>query len=228
MGTEGGDSATDDDSSAPLVGCRRYMDGHIWMTGEYLFKSDVYSWAVIFYEMISEIPPYQGLSSLEHQQLVCAQGQRPSLNTCYVPPVVDTILTEAWDPKISKRINSTQVCDKMQRFLLELDSCYYEQNEEDFLLDIEVKEETVSNFADDKWFEGSEDDNETRFGNSSMRTLDLIHDDSSSAYTGGTGAHDSSAELKISKSKLSDASSYTTFASSVKATKPKRVVSSAA
>jgi hypothetical protein len=195
------------------------------MTGEYLFKSDVYTWAMIFYEMISETPPYFGLSPLDHQQLVCSQGQRPCLTTCYVPPVVDTILTEAWDPEIQNRLNATQVCEKLQLFLMELDSCYYEHDDDDFLFDIEVKHETVSSFEEDKWFEqGDDDDYESRLD--SIHTFDLIHDDSS-VYT-DSGPDDSSSELVLSNSKLSDASSYTTFSSSAKATKPKKLISSAA
>jgi serine/threonine protein kinase len=133
-----------------LAGTRRYMDGHVFKTGEYGWKSDVYSWACTFYEALAERKPYQGLTAADHQKYVCERGERPTLTTFYVPEELDDILTAAWHPDYAQRLSMSQVCDKMQTFLMNIDVTYYEHREGDFLFDIEMKHEDVDALRDDE------------------------------------------------------------------------------
>ena len=122
-----------------LAGTRRYLAGEVLTTGEYTLKSDTYCWAMVWYEMLTERKPYHGLSSVEHQRYVCEGGERPDLSNMYLPDEIDDILVAAWHPVLSQRLTMDQVCEKMQAFLMNLDVHYYDQREEDFLFDVEVR-----------------------------------------------------------------------------------------
>ena len=92
---------------------------------------------MVYYEMCSERKPYHGLSASEHQVYVCENGDRPTLDDYYLPEALDIILTQAWHPCLQKRWSMNQICNAMLGFLMQLDIAYYQQQEGDFLFDIE-------------------------------------------------------------------------------------------
>ena len=156
----GSNNETNDDEgrNLTLAGTRRYLAGEVLATGRYSFKSDVYTWAMTFYEMCSERKPYSGLSAADHQLYVCQQPQqrqgsappqvqhehlssvegflRPSVDDYYLPEELEDILTKAWHPDLAQRSSMDDVCDQMQAFLMHLDIAYYEQNEGEYLFDV--------------------------------------------------------------------------------------------
>lgn len=137
---------------ATLAGRRRYMAGEIWTTGKYSFQSDVYSWAMIYYEMCTETKPYRGLSTFDHQKFVCEGGERPPLAKYCLPEGIDNLLARAWDHKVARRLTIDQVCDRIQTLLLQFDPClyFYDQGEDDFLFDVQVRrdDDCVSDLDD--------------------------------------------------------------------------------
>lgn len=155
-----------------LAGTRRYMASELFVRGEYSLKSDVYTWAMVFYEMLTEHKPYYGLTAADHQKYVCEQGERPKLTNFYLPEAVDRILIAAWDTDVSERLTMEQVCDMMLNFLMKLDIHYYEQKEGDFLFDVDTQEESVSEWDEDEFLDevGMLDDDSqslSSFGNAS-------------------------------------------------------------
>jgi serine/threonine protein kinase len=121
-----------------LAGTRRYVAGEVLTTGAYTWKSDVYSWSMVYYEMCTEKKPYSRISATDHQNYVCGRGERPSIDDYYFPEALDTILQMSWHVNLDKRWSMDQVCQHMQSFLMCLDGAYYEHNEGDFLFDIEL------------------------------------------------------------------------------------------
>jgi Protein tyrosine and serine/threonine kinase len=130
------------------------LAGEIWATGEYSYKTDVYSWSHIYWEMCYERKPYRGMSAMEHQEFVCKGGKRPPLECYCLPDQLNAILMQAWEHDPTRRLDMDKVCAKMQRLLVELDTCIvYEENEEDFLFDIHVPvalDDAVSVVSDDE------------------------------------------------------------------------------
>lgn len=121
-----------------LAGTRRYLAGEVLTSGAYTWKSDVYSWAMTYYEMCAEHKPYHGVSAADHQRYVCERGERPCLDDFYFPEALGDILTQSWHPNLKRRWTMDQVCQEMQTFLMTLDVTYYEQKEGDFLFDLEL------------------------------------------------------------------------------------------
>ena len=137
-------------TATTIVGKRRYMAGEIWRTGQYSMASDVYSWAMIYYEMLAETKPYQGLSALDHQKFVCCppheDPERPPLHEYCLPDEMEAVLEKAWHPSPTCRPTTDQLCQEMQSLVLHLDACllFYDDEERqqidpnDFLLDVHV------------------------------------------------------------------------------------------
>jgi len=130
-----------------LAGSRRYVAGEVLATGQYTFKSDVYSWAMTLYEMLAEKKPFAGLSATDHQRYVCDSVlkkdapcgvSRPSLTDTYIPEQLEAILRKSWHADVSQRYSIDEVCNEMQAFLMAIDIDYYEQNEGEFLFDVHV------------------------------------------------------------------------------------------
>lgn len=131
------DSQEDAPFRMTLAGTRRYLAGEVLTSGSYTRKSDVYSFGMVYYEMCTEEKPYQGLSAGEHQTYVCQHGDRPCLADFYLPEALEVILTQSWHPHLQQRWSMDEVCAALQTFLMQLDGGYYQQQEGDFLFDVE-------------------------------------------------------------------------------------------
>eukprot|EP00934_Nitzschia_sp_Nitz4_P000703 Nitzschia sp. Nitz4//scaffold236_size30323//7599//8849//NITZ4_007985-RA/size30323-processed-gene-0.14-mRNA-1//-1//CDS//3329543484//703//frame0 len=61
------------------VGTRRYMAPEVLMGRYYNQKVDVYSWAIVLYELLTLEKPFHGMSRDVHRILVAESGDRPEL-----------------------------------------------------------------------------------------------------------------------------------------------------
>merc|ERR1712151_238913 len=91
-----------------IAGTRRYMAPEILNTQYYNAKVDVYSWAMVFYQMITLQKPYEELffnSGRDHEEYVCRLGQRPNISELKLLShyEIDNLIVSAWDQDISKR-----------------------------------------------------------------------------------------------------------------------------
>lgn len=145
-----------DPKTSSLVGKRRYLAGEIWKTGRYSKATDVYSWAMIYYEMCMERKPFLGYSVNEHQKYVWEKGDRPLLASCYLPQGIDQVMMRAWAHRPEERWTIDEVCHQTQTLLMHLDSClFWDQCAEgEFLFDVlvstndENEEDTISELGD--------------------------------------------------------------------------------
>lgn len=125
------------------VGTRRYMAPEIINEYKYNHKCDIYSYAMVLWEMLSLSKPYPEYSATEHKIHVCHNGERPPLvhgiqqesnNNCdmntqelssssilpfTINPIIQNLLQQTWEHQISKRYNMNQVCQVLQSFLLD-------------------------------------------------------------------------------------------------------------
>jgi serine/threonine protein kinase len=101
-----------------MVGTRRYMAPELVITKCYDEKVDVYSFALVFYEIVSQTRPYDGLQRDEHKQLVCTLGQRPKTYTYFgLPPELERLMKVAWAQDVSQRASMSQICDTLESYL---------------------------------------------------------------------------------------------------------------
>lgn len=115
-----------------------YMAPEVILKKTYNLKCDVYSWALLFHEMIALEQPFEQYSVMEHREFVCEIGQRPSLTLDINPPVaLQDLLRESWeqDPKV--RLTMKQACHKLQAVLQE----FHSQQRQRALLQDDVIEE---------------------------------------------------------------------------------------
>ena len=132
------------------------MAGEIWKRGHYSMESDVYSWAMIFYEMLAEIKPFHGLTAQDHQKLVCGgPAKRPPLQEYCLPQGIESLLVKAWHQCPSMRPSSDRLCQEMQSLVLHLDAVLLYEEEhvtldpDDFLLEVHVENSTEEDGEDD-------------------------------------------------------------------------------
>lgn len=101
------------------VGTRRYMACELFLNGgEYNLKADVYSWALLFWEMLSLTKPYALLTEQDHQVQVCREGLRPTLDDQW-PMWIRTLLRQSWQADVNDRVSMHQLTFLMQAKLNE-------------------------------------------------------------------------------------------------------------
>jgi len=109
------------DTSAPFsmsgkVGTLRYMAPEVATNQAYNISSDVYSWAIVSYELLSLEKPFDGWTRDLHAELVCGRGIRPETTNTLHPICSDMklILEQAWNPIPSNRGTMSQIGVQLQ------------------------------------------------------------------------------------------------------------------
>jgi serine/threonine protein kinase len=95
------------------VGTRRYMACEIINTGRYNLKADVYSWAMIFWEMMSLRKPFAPYSMGDHRRLVCHGGERPEIQQVW-PGWVQGILQLSWEEVVEYRFSMEEAYENLR------------------------------------------------------------------------------------------------------------------
>lgn len=97
------------------TGSASYMAPEVFATSSYLESGDVFSWSIIFWEILARRQPYSQQYSNPYQilWLVKQEGVRPSeLENC--PKIIWELITRSWhkDPKM--RPSMREVADQME------------------------------------------------------------------------------------------------------------------
>jgi serine/threonine protein kinase len=105
------------------VGTLRYMAVEVACHARYNVSADVYSWAMVSYEVLTLQKPFSGWTRDMHANLVCGQGVRPETTAACLQQD-DTgsggttsmrgLLEAAWNQSPDRRPNMLNVCHQMQ------------------------------------------------------------------------------------------------------------------
>jgi serine/threonine protein kinase len=95
------------------VGTRRYMAPELILGREYNHKIDCYSWALVFYEMLSLKKPYASFNRETHKLLVCDNQGRPSTSTD-IPLSAQRILRRGWAHESWDRPSMGEIHNQME------------------------------------------------------------------------------------------------------------------
>merc|ERR1711957_1061032 len=60
------------------VGTIRYMSPEVYLNKPYGLESDIYSWSIVCYEILTKSRPYNNMTPDLFHSLVCQQGVRPN------------------------------------------------------------------------------------------------------------------------------------------------------
>jgi hypothetical protein len=103
-----------------------YLAPEVLKSGLYNQKADVYSWAMVFYEILTLTKPYPSMTSADaHRELVGHRGARPPLQYSSIPMPVQCLLRDAWDGDITSRLTMKQVCQRLKELPAALERCSY-------------------------------------------------------------------------------------------------------
>ncbi|CAM9352166.1 unnamed protein product, partial [Chrysoparadoxa australica] len=90
------------------TGSLRYMAPEVANHAEYNEAADVYSFSLIFWEMLSNCKPFAGLKRDEFYRRVVDKHERPPINRLW-SPAVQNILVKCWDHKIEERMSFREI-----------------------------------------------------------------------------------------------------------------------
>ena len=99
-----------------MAGTLRYMAVEIVNTGSYGLKADVYSWAVVAFEMLTLEVPFAGLcgSPATHRRFVCREGERPDFPEGSVPASLQKLIQDSWAQETCDRPCMASVCSRLK------------------------------------------------------------------------------------------------------------------
>lgn len=96
------------------TGSASYMAPEVFATSSYLVSGDVYSWSIIFWEILARLHPYSQQCSNPYQILwrVKQDGTRP-LELIDCPKIIWDLIARSWDKDPQKRPSMRQVACEM-------------------------------------------------------------------------------------------------------------------
>lgn len=124
------------------VGTRRYMAVEIVNTSFYNHKADVYSWAMVFFEMLNLEKPYPCHSVDDHCKFVCQGGERPPLQKHW-PLELQNLLKHSWTTSIPNRLSMEEV-ECLLRTYLECCRVLDATNDSPHFINLRCYNDTVS------------------------------------------------------------------------------------
>jgi serine/threonine protein kinase len=109
------------DTSVPFemsgkVGTLRYMAPEVALHQPYNIAADVYSWAIVSYEMLSLQKPFNNWTRDMHANLVCSRGVRPDTAASAIPLDMRVFLEHAWQTSASERPTVSNIAAQLQCF----------------------------------------------------------------------------------------------------------------
>ena len=103
-----------------LTGSRRYMAPEVVLSKPYNLSADVYSFAILAWEMFSFRRPFSGMDPRMHEIMVAKNGIRPDIskekvNGC--PTTVIDIMVKCWDDYVHQRPSIEKVSGMLRNTL---------------------------------------------------------------------------------------------------------------
>ncbi|CAB9496752.1 Probable LIM domain-containing serine/threonine-protein kinase DDB [Seminavis robusta] len=112
-----------------LAGTTRYMASEVLLTRRYNLKADVYSFALVFFEMLAEKTPFEGFGFGCFEEYVCRLGRRPELSRLGLPSGLEGLLEAAWHQDIAERFSMKDVCETLLLLVHDMEAGLVEPKE---------------------------------------------------------------------------------------------------
>jgi serine/threonine protein kinase len=96
-----------------LCGSLRYMAPEVASCQPYNHKSEVYSFAIVFWQMLALQRPFDAVTAEAFEEEVCLKKVRPRVNEKKWPAPVCSLLVRCWDPDPATRPETCEVVDRM-------------------------------------------------------------------------------------------------------------------
>ncbi len=104
--------ATDQYRASGRTGTRRYMAPEVVLCKHYGKPADVFSFAVLFWEILSLNQPFKGYDYEKHAKTVVMKKKRPEVKKDW-PTIIQIVMKDGWDDNPAKRPSFDQICDSL-------------------------------------------------------------------------------------------------------------------
>ena len=98
------------------TGSLRYMAPEVALEQPYNEKADLYSFAIILWQMAADQLPYEGASRASYLRYACKYGDRPDLNPRW-PQGFKDLLTQCWHQEFRNRPSFDHVIEILDQLL---------------------------------------------------------------------------------------------------------------
>eukprot|EP00980_Cylindrotheca_fusiformis_P021644 scaffold8505_cov130-Cylindrotheca_fusiformis.AAC.10 len=148
----------DDRYLMTYAGTARYLAPEVHMRKGYNRKADVYSWAVVCYEMMSFKEPYEGMDREELFAEVCCEGYRPCMDDLPRNDDLEDLLHQSWCESLEDRLSMKEVCEVLEEIIAFTDPESDERPSSAIYEDInDESESTCSTLSVDSWLSNDVD-----------------------------------------------------------------------
>lgn len=104
-----------------MTGSRRYMAPEVVLCKEYGLSADVYSYAVLFWQVMALKMPFARLNTHQHFTRVVMKGERPKALT-FLSPLVEFMMEECWSNGRRDRPGFKRICETLKAELCTIES----------------------------------------------------------------------------------------------------------
>ena len=107
-------SGKDGYEATGLTGSRRYMAPEVVRCLPYGFSADVFSFAVLFWQIFALETPFANLDPNKHYEYVVEGKKRPHKITNVLPSQLHQMMEQAWSDEADERPSFQQICTMLQ------------------------------------------------------------------------------------------------------------------
>ena len=111
------------------TGSLRYMAPEVVLNKPYNEKVDVYSFAVIVWQMGTDETPYLGCTKAEYLAWVCKEGERPEFKKSW-PPEFNELLSICWHHDFVERPTFSYIMEELDKLMLKFPVTQDQQTEQ--------------------------------------------------------------------------------------------------
>jgi serine/threonine protein kinase len=109
--------AEDEYHATGLTGSRLFMAPEVALKKPYGFSADIFSFAILFWEVASLKEVFPNLTMNKHFKQVIVRGKRPASLKDTLPANLNEMMEAAWDKNPSNRPTSESICETLTKSL---------------------------------------------------------------------------------------------------------------
>ena len=117
-----GDAKDDQYLATGMTGSRLFMAPEVAQKKTYGFSADVYSFAILFWEVVSLTEVFPTMTMNKHYKMVIVKGKRPPSLQDILPSELNDMMEASWDKVPSNRPTFESICEILTQELEKRDN----------------------------------------------------------------------------------------------------------
>lgn len=106
-------SPYDNNHNSEVIGTPAYIAPEIWVSSSYSKSSDVYAFAFLVYEILSNVSPFQGMDSYQIMYKISVSKYRPHLDDS-ISPAFKNLIEKCWDENPDHRPTFDEILNDLK------------------------------------------------------------------------------------------------------------------